>query len=79
MSLECRLRQSFFARLGSDISDLFNQVFFLVYHGKGYSHDSVMNMPTDERVWHIQRLYKQLMDEKKAMEEANKASKSRRK
>ena len=78
MSSGCRLRRSFFAHLGSDISDLLNQVFFLVYHGKNYSQASVMDMPTDERVWHIQRLYKQLMEEKKAVDEANKAAKTRK-
>ena len=79
MNFRCHSPPSFFARLGNDVSELFNQVFFLVYYGKGYTYDSVMNMHTDERVWNIQRVYKQLEDEKKAIEEAQKNIPSSRK
>lgn len=78
-NLRCRFRQSFFAQLGNDVGELFNQVFFLVYYGKGYTYDAVMEMCTDERLWHIQRLYKQLMDEKKAADEHQKEVASRSK
>jgi len=38
-----------------------------------------MNMHTDERIWNIQRVYKQLEDEKKAVEEAQRKLPSSRK
>jgi len=71
----CHLLLNFFAHLGSNVGDLFDQVFFLVYYGKNYDYTAVMDMPTDERIWNIQRLHHQLMEEKKAHEEAMREAK----
>ncbi len=45
-------------------------MFFLCYHGKGFTDAGVWAMPLDVFLWNVNRLNKQLRDETKAREEA---------
>lgn len=70
---------SFFDRLPYDLSTLESYRFFLVYHGKGYTVDDVGKMTFDQMLGHVQRLHKQLMDEKEAAEERARMSRMKSK
>ena len=48
--------------------DVYEQFFFLKYHG-GWSFSEAYNLPIKIRHWFVDRLVKQLNDEKKAMED----------
>jgi hypothetical protein len=52
-------------------------MFFLCYHGKGYTDAGVWAMPLDFFMWNVHRLSKQLQDENQAREKALNASRSR--
>ncbi len=41
-------------------------MFFLVYHGKGYTLEAVGRMTFDELAWHVRKLNNQLSGENKA-------------
>ena len=62
---------------GAKVADLLEQVFFLLYHGKGYDATFIYSMTTGERVWHVKRLKKQLADEEKAHKQAAEKAKSK--
>ena len=49
------------------ILDVYEQFFFLKYHG-GWSFSEAYNLPIKIRHWFVHRLVKQLNDEKEAME-----------
>jgi hypothetical protein len=74
---KCRLRPIFFGLSNEYIADVYEQFFLLKYHG-GWSFIEAYNLPIKIRVWFLQRLTQQFEEEKKAHDEAMKASKSRR-
>lgn len=70
--------RSFFVQLPyDDPRTLRSYQFFLVYHGHGYTQADVDAMPLDELHGHIDQLYNQISEERKAQEAA--ARKARRK
>lgn len=64
---------------GDVAADVHEQAFFLTTNSTGYDYETVMRMPSIERRWYVGRLYKKLMDQKKAQEEALKQARTRRK
>jgi hypothetical protein len=50
-------------------------VFFLLYHGNGYTEDSIRRMPIDLFGWHVKKLVDQKSAEKKAQDDAMKRAK----
>jgi len=52
---------------------IYEQFFFLKYAG-GWSLSEAYNLPVGLRTWFVERLAKQLKDEKEAIEEAQKKS-----
>jgi len=76
MSKKWRFR---FQRISFGLTDeymenIYEQFFFLKYSG-GWSFSEAYNLPVGLRKWFVERLLKQLEDEKKAMEEASKGGK----
>ena len=70
---------SFFAQLDFSLKDLREQKFFLLYFGKGaYDGSSVDVMNTQERLWNLDRLSKQLKDEQEAHKEAMRKARAKR-
>jgi len=57
------------------MENVYEQFFFLKYSG-GWSFSEAYNLPVGLRKWFVQRLIKQLKDEKEAIENASKGSKS---
>jgi hypothetical protein len=53
------------------------QIFDLVYYGKGFNYNDVINLPVYLRVFFIRKLQKIFDDQKKEQDKAAKAAKSR--
>ena len=66
----CQLRRNFFGLSDEYIESIYEQFFFLKYSG-GWSFYEAYNLPIGLRKWFVQRLVKQLEDEKQAIEEAS--------
>lgn len=49
-----------------------------MYHGKGYTHDSVGGMTIPTLIWNVGKLHEQLKGEKEAIEEQHRKVKKRR-
>ena len=64
----CRSTSGFFGLTDDYMRDVYEQFFFLKYHG-GWSFSEAYNLPIKIRHWFVDRLVKQLNDEKKAMED----------
>ena len=54
------------------MQNIYEQFFFLKYSG-GWSFSEAYNLPVGLRKWFVERLVKQLKDEKEAIEEASKS------
>ena len=66
-----RFKRSFFG-LGNDyMKNVYEQFFFLKYHG-GWSFTEAYNLPIGLRTWFTERLVKQIEDENEQMKKANK-------
>jgi len=52
------------------MKNVYEQFFFLKYSG-GWSFSEAYNLPVGLRLWFVERLIKQLEEEKKAIEEAS--------
>lgn len=52
------------------MQNIYEQFFFLKYSG-GWSFSEAYNLPIGLRKWFVERLLKQLQDEKEAIEEAS--------
>jgi|TARA_B100000900_G_scaffold391543_1_gene386263 hypothetical protein len=57
------------------MQNIYEQFFYLKYAG-GWSFSEAYNLPIGLRRWFVERLTKQLKDEKEAMENASKGNKS---
>ncbi len=79
MSLHYRSLPTFFAQAPGKFDSVLEQKFFLLYCGKGFTDVGVSQMVYGERIWHVQRLQKQLEDEKKAQEAQARAQKAKMK
>jgi|TARA_Y100000034_G_scaffold86882_1_gene104166 hypothetical protein len=55
------------------MENVYEQFFFLKYSG-GWSFSEAYNLPVGLRVWFVERLIKQLQDEKEAIEQASKGN-----
>jgi hypothetical protein len=53
------------------------QIFDLVYYGKGFSYSEALNLPVYLRVFFIRKLQKLFDDQKKEQDKAMKAAKSK--
>lgn len=71
MNWRCRLRQTFFGLTSEYLEQIYEQFFFLKYHG-GWSFIECYNLPVGLRTWFVKRLIKQLKDEKEQMDKASK-------
>lgn len=69
---------SFFVLPGCDPKTLEDQKFFLVYHGKGYTLDSIGELSFLELQTHVQRLYDQLKREEQAHKDAMRKANQRK-
>jgi hypothetical protein len=65
------LRQTFFGLDDKYIENVYEQFFFLKYYG-GWSFTEAYNLPVKIRLWFVQRLNKQLENEKEQIENAYK-------
>ena len=68
------MERTFFGLTDEYMQNVYEQFFFLQYSG-GWSLTEAYNLPVGLRKWFVERLSKQLEDEKKAMEEASKGGK----
>ena len=50
--------------------NVYDQIFDLVYHGKGFSYSDVTDMPVYLRVYYINKINKIFKDQNKAQEKA---------
>ena len=66
-----RWERTFFGLTDEYVQNVYEQFFFLQYSG-GWSLTEAYSLPVGLRKWFVERLAKQLADEKKAMEEAAK-------
>ena len=66
-----RLRRTSFGLTTEYIKDVYEQFFFMKYHG-GWSFTEAYNLPVGLRVWFVERLVKQLNDEAEAQKPKNK-------
>tara|TARA_R100000808_G_scaffold9938_1_gene26949 strand:- start:952 stop:1116 length:165 start_codon:yes stop_codon:yes gene_type:complete len=53
------------------MENVYEQFFFLKYHG-GWSFTEAYNLPIKLRAWFVERLVKQMKEEKEAIEKAYK-------
>lgn len=67
----CRFRRTFFGLTDEYMENIYEQFFFLKYSG-GWSFSEAYNLPVGLRKWFVERLLKQLEDEKEAIENASK-------
>ncbi len=65
------MRQTFFGLDDKYIENVYEQFFFLKYYG-GWSFTEAYNLPVKIRLWFVQRLNKQLENEKEQIENAYK-------
>lgn len=49
-----------------------------MYHGKGFSHEGIMEMSVPTMLWHVKKLHEQLKGEKEAIEAQHRKIKKRR-
>ena len=68
------LRYNFFGLSDGYMENVYEQFFFLKYHG-GWSFTEAYSLPAGLRKWFVDRLIKQLEREKEQIEKANKKSK----
>ena len=68
-SWRCRSPRTFFGLTGDYMQNVYEQFFFLKYNG-GWSFSEAYNLPIGLRTWFVERLIKQLNDEKEAIEKA---------
>ncbi|HAI43236.1 MAG TPA: hypothetical protein DCM40_36610 [Maribacter sp.] len=54
-----------------------DQIFDLVYYGKGFTYQDVTDMPIYLRVYYINKINKIFKDKNKAQEKANKEAQSK--
>lgn len=66
--------RTFFGLTDEYMQNVYEQFFFLQYSG-GWSLTEAYNLPVGLRKWFVERLVKQLEDEKKAIEESSKGGK----
>jgi hypothetical protein len=71
MNWRCQLRLPFFGLTSEYVEQIYEQFFFLKYHG-GWSFMESYNLPVGLRTWFVKRLIKQLKDEKEQMDNASK-------
>jgi len=71
----CRFRRTFFGLTEEYMQNIYEQFFFLKYSG-GWSFSEAYNLPVGLRKWFVERLLKQLEDEKEAIENASKGRSS---
>ena len=69
----CRFQRISFGLTNEYIQNVYEQFFFLQYSG-GWSLTEAYNLPVGLRKWFVERLIKQLKDEKEAMESAQKGN-----
>jgi len=69
----CRSLRTFFGLTDEYMENIYEQFFYLKYAG-GWSFSEAYNLPVGLRRWFVQRLSKQLADEKEAIEEASKGN-----
>ena len=65
-----RLQRTFFGLTDEYMENIYEQFFFLKYSG-GWSFSEAYNLPVGLRKWFVNRLIKQLKDEKEAIEQAS--------
>ena len=66
----CRSPRSFFGLTSEYIEAVYEQFFFLKYHG-GWSFSEAYNLPIGLREWFVKRLVKQIKEENDAMNSAS--------
>ena len=66
-----RFQRSFFGLDNDYMKNVYEQFFFLKYHG-GWSFTETYNLPIGLRTWFTERLVKQIEDENEQMKKANK-------
>ena len=66
----CRLQRISFGLTDKYMENVYEQFFFLMYHGK-WDFQQSYNLPVGLREWFTKRLLKQLEDEKEARESAS--------
>ena len=64
---------TFFGLTASYKVIVYDQIFDLVFHGKGFSYQDVLDMPVYLRTYYIHKINKFYEDQNKAQEKANKA------
>jgi hypothetical protein len=69
----CRFQRISFGLTNEYMQNVYEQFFFLQYSG-GWSLTEAYNLPVGLRKWFVERLIKQLKDEKEAMESAQKGN-----
>jgi len=73
--LWCRSPHSFFGLQPKHKKEVFEEIFQLIYHGKGgFTFAEAYNLPIHIRRFYLQRLTKQYEDEKKHIEKQQKAA-----
>ena len=55
---------------------MYDQIFDLVYYGKGFTYQDVTDMPVYLRIYYIKKINKIFKDQNTAQEKANKAAQS---
>ena len=68
-----RLQRTFFGLTDEYMENVYEQFFFLKYSG-GWSFSEAYNLPVGLRIWFVQRLIKQLEQEKEQIEKAQKGT-----
>ena len=68
---------TFFGLTPSYKISVYDQIFDLVFHGKGFSYQDVLDMPVYLRIYFINKINKYYEDKNKAQEKANKAANSK--
>lgn len=66
--------RTFFGLSKDYMKNVYEQFFFLKYHG-GWSFTEAYSLPVGLRKWFVERLVKQLEQEKEQVDKANKKSK----
>jgi hypothetical protein len=69
----CRLHRSFFGLSDDYIADVYEQFFYLKYHG-GWSFIEAYNLPVKLRTWFLKKLADQLKKEAEQVKKSQKRS-----
>lgn len=72
--LSCRLRQTFFGLSDDYIENIYEQFFYLKYHG-GWSFLEAYNLPVKIREWFVNKLTEQMKMEQEEMEKVTRDTK----